>query len=143
MIEVDGGFVQSFIDNVNTHYKYFTKDEYLANINAATADFTGTNVSSDGITFTAILTKEAKREQIRRREILWNDRRNAANTNEIALEDERNKDRAREAAESKLDYTWNSSSERLGLSWSQSTSVPVDITNEAGTTILDLSLIHI
>ena len=140
MIESDGGYVQFFIDNVNTHYKYFTKAEYLLNKDLTTADFTGANETIDGITFTAILTKEARREQIRQRELLWNTRRTNANTDEVELEAKRVLDRAREAAESKFDYTWNSSSERLGLSWSQSTSVPVDITNEDGTiTILDYS----
>jgi len=136
MIESDGGYVQFFIDDVNTHYKYFTKAEYLLNKELTTANFTGANETIEGITFTAILTNEAKREQIRQRELLWNTRRTNANTDEVELEAKRASDRSREAAESKLDYTWNSSSERLGLTWSQSTSEPVDITNEDGTTIV-------
>jgi hypothetical protein len=142
MIESDGGYVQFFIDDVNTHYKYFTKAEYLLNKELTTANFTGANETINGITFIAILTKEAIREQIRQRELLWNTRRTNANTDEVELEAKRASDRSREAAESKLDYTWNSSSERLGLTWSQSTSEPVDITNEDGATttiVLDYS----
>ncbi|MAT11276.1 MAG: hypothetical protein CMM02_09725 [Rhodopirellula sp.] len=144
MIESEGGYVQLFSeeDSSTTHYLYVNKDDYVNNyMNSvnADADYTNLNKVSDGITFTPILTKEARREQIRQRELLWNTRRTNANTNEVQLETKRALDRTREAAESKLDYTWNSSSERLGLTWSQSTSVPVDITNEAGATVLAYS----